>query len=253
MLKQPVNATAPRLTATARRRRTLAGFAACLGFGPGPDRRVPAATRRRSRHRGSGFLTYLALIGAASGIAWLTTTDAKPLQALTLKNAGTIQSTGFVQQASSLSSAFGTMLNTGVAPSLITFDNASGTGLFNPNDGALEAMVSPTQSLTAAAVAAGNSWVYRSNVKVAGVGTGAPTYAVNLVGIRQQACQQSDNSLYGTALAATPWASGLTAAAWSNAATAIDLSGAALLAGKPRACVATSDGQYVYYEVLMAQ
>jgi hypothetical protein len=211
------------------------------------------AGSRTGRHRGAGLLAWLVALGAASGMAWLATTDAKPLQALTLKNAGTIQSTGFVQQASSLSGAFGTMLNGGLAPNLVTFDSASGTGLFNPNDGALEALNPPTQSLTPAAVTSANTWVYRSNLKVAGVGTGAATYAVDLVGIRLQACQQANNSLYGTALTLTPWASGLTAAAWNATGTAIDLSGVAGVSGKPRACVGTSDGQYVYYEVLMAQ
>jgi hypothetical protein len=157
----------------------------------------------------------------------------------------------------------GVMLN-GSAPSEITFDSASTTGVFNVTTGAA-AQQSLDPSLFANASASTGYWIYRINgVKLNDVGVDANgDYTIMASGLKLGVCQQINNTLHGTALTVAPTALTLAAAgvvgieASASAAAptvslATDLS-AESTSGWANGCYATSDGTYVYIHTVLAQ
>lgn len=152
-----------------------------------------------------------------------------------------------------LANAYSTMQSSNSVPnSQITWDAAPLTGLFNPTDGGgIGQTQVPPDALTAAATAGTRGWVYRSNLVPRNVGTGLPTFAVTVVGIKDTVCRQLNFAQkIATTETAAPPASGLAAAAWNATATSIDLSGVSAIAGRRIACLSTTDGEFAVFRTL---
>jgi hypothetical protein len=173
--------------------------------------------------------------------------------------------TGFVSKLKAsygfLSGGFSNAMGT-VVPASVTYDNSATSGIFNPSVGKVDMQSFPPQLCASGTASAPDCiFVYRgANVKANTIGTAAADYAVVATGLSQAACQQYNQDTYqsktipSSGVAASAWRSAsVTLTAPTDTATAaVDLTGIAAVYGWDSGCLSTTDGNYVWFGVLLA-
>lgn len=152
-----------------------------------------------------------------------------------------------LKQAADLRGGFDRMLIDNKTASLITFDSAANTGLFDPTGDVVYALQqTPPAGLMVSGTPAFN---YHKLVKLPGIGiTANDDYAFVVGDISSVACQQINKTLYSDATTLAPGTSTGSLSDWTTGA-AIDDSGATTrYVDRPEGCVVTSDAKYVYYK-----
>jgi hypothetical protein len=158
-----------------------------------------------------------------------------------------------LKQASDFKNGFDRMIISGVPASSVTFDTTAGSGLFDPTPGAQYSVnhKAPGALFMPSATV---SYYYSTFIQVPDIGSPAAPDAVVTAGpITLLACQSINKILYNDLITGSPATSSGSLSAWTSLPSAIDdsTSSAVNYSGRPEGCVATSDGSYVYYKVLM--
>lgn len=178
---------------------------------------------------------------------------------------------GIAQDAAAIKAMFDTISVKGVTTAEITYvptNVAYGTSpnlvtnMLNTQSGIQKPVPNPNALQDTAAAAPANFYVYHKGIQLPGVGVTANAETmIVLSGLRLGTCQKINERNNGTAVDATPPASGKSQADLLGAATvaaptdttAADLTGVTALSGWSTGCTGTSDGKYVFFRVLRAQ
>lgn len=208
----------------------------------------------------SSLAFFLAGQGISSGFSSSYTNQAK--------------ASGLLTSAGYISAGFDALTLGGVSASNVTFDQTSGTGVFDPVSGGTTLQAVDPGLLARTSAGVDGIWVYRKTaITMYGVGNGATAdYTMMVSGLKKAICQQINASLHGTALNATPpdtatadagvigtptVSSGILG---TNTGNALNLNTAAIAGtqGWTSGCFATttavgSDVNYVYIHTLLAQ
>lgn len=158
-----------------------------------------------------------------------------------------------VKEATDFRDGFALAMNDGISPSIITFDKAANTGLFQPTKGYASTQTTPIRAMDVTGTAANFVWNYNPSVNIKDIGADAsPDQVVTLGEISLSVCQRINELLFHTDPAAVPLAGVGSLADYTTAPAPIDLTSSVLgRDGKSDLCVKTSDGKYVYYKVMV--
>ena len=169
-----------------------------------------------------------------------------------------INASVMMKQTSDMKDGFDRMLiTTGLTADAVTFDANTTTGLFNPTSGAQYAVkgIPPASSVKAdPTLPNGIEYTYNKTVKLPGVGdTSLEDYVVTLHGVNLLTCQAINHALFNDLLTATPASSGGSSTGWSTTPASIDDSANTAINYNLRSegCVASSDGDYIYYKAMV--
>lgn len=137
---------------------------------------------------------------------------------------------------------------------------SSQCNLYDPATGTITPQTPPVDAFLSSANA---HWVYKTDmtdgldygypvVALKNVGTGQDSYVIVLVGLKQGVCQQINQKLLGTTTINAPSTSNMLSD-WSTQTVFIDLSADNAVNGIYAQCIKTTDGGYVFYNVIWAQ
>ncbi len=139
--------------------------------------------------------------------------------------------------------------------STMNFSTTTDVGLFDPVGRYASPQIMPTSAFATgedtsikapAATVAGHWYINKLTVGNA-LSTGAADPMVVLPGLRLDVCQKINRLLYGSEAIATSTGS---LADWATTPANAGISAVAALAGKPEACIETSNAKYVYYKAV---
>lgn len=204
----------------------------------------------------AGLLLAAVLVGGFT--YWMSGSGLNTTVGQTYSNGS--KASNIVTQAGYLAGGFNLMVTNGTAANTITFDTAATTGLFNPTSGGTQQQTADPNDF-ASVTAPDGFWIYKgANLKANNIGiTANADYAVILTGLKSGVCQQLNQNMHGSttipasAITAAAWRAGGVTATAPTDTTAVDLTAIAAVFNWDRGCMSTSDGNYVYFHVLLAQ
>lgn len=205
--------------------------------------------------RQKGFINALIMFGIALAVALMAAWSIANRSASSNSNTEQIKLSASVvlKEGSDLRDGFARALSDGISPWSITFDKASGTGVFQPAKGYASQQTTPIRAMAATGTAANFVWNFNNNVKIKDIGAdGSSDYVVTLGDLSLEVCQAINSISSNANSSAMPLPGAGSLADYTIAPTAIDLS-ASLVGrdGKTDLCVETSDAKYVYYKVVV--
>lgn len=156
-------------------------------------------------------------------------------------------SKGFLDSDILFNGAPGPTTSPGQPALLVETDPNAPKEIFSPGSGGTNPPARP--ELAMAGNATTDVWLYTKTFKLTDLGTGSSSVIALLPSIKLAICQQINNLLYNDATTATPvsWATSLANLENGSGSTAtVPTSNTP----RPEACIATSDGAYVYYKTL---
>lgn len=214
---------------------------------------------RLDRQAGVAMFTVILAIVAVMGALAATFVSTPSLSGASSGQNYKILASGLISQGATLVQAFQNMEAKGNSASTITFDMNTTTGLFHPTAGTTSYQKPPATAFLTTVPSVRQAWVYKGTALIGnGVGTSAGENSVVVRGLLQKVCQEINLNLYGSATIPTATgkaASTFVADAATDAATpitdttAVDLSAVAGISRWTAGCVASSDGEYVYFAV----
>jgi len=222
--------------------------------------RKPVFYKPKREQKGIAVLPLLlmAVIIGGALVAWAATSRSNTSSATDGNNK--VMASSIIDQAKSQEQTFTNIVTNGIAPTSVTYDTATGKGIFDPNIGIIKPI--PTgNSLQTPLGSTEGIWVYNTSFKGNGIGTQAGVdYIVTLAGLKNGVCSKVNDVLYATGNVAPPTVSLAESAFVGGATTAVpvstsagaDLSGTAAIVNWPAGCVQTTDGKYVYFHVVNA-
>lgn len=165
-----------------------------------------------------------------------------------------------INTAQNIKTGFDRGMANGMDAASLTFDNAAGTGIFNPSvGGALAQMLVGQASIDVTRL----YWVYHGAgalIKLMNVGSGAGSYVLEYDPLTKAACGQINLMLYNDS--AIPTLSSAAVSAWwhnsgpnvygATATLPVDASSDPAVNGRPEGCVfLASSPKYLYYKSVL--
>lgn len=206
----------------------------------------------RAYNRGLAISTILLAVILLAAIAITIALSSRNGNATSSAQQDRLLASTMLHQAQTFRTGFDMMQANGVEIQTITFDTASGTGLWGPN-GTIVYQYPPAAALTSTA----SDWGYKNssgqgNVQLMNIGTAAGSERViQLNRITKGVCQQINQLLYGSTTIPKLTAPSGTFANWDTDAAGMDLSADPATNGRPEGCVEVEDQTVnVYYKTI---
>lgn len=205
---------------------------------------------RMARQLGLAISTILLAIVLVAAIAIVIAIGSRAGPAQSAQQQARLDATTLINQAQNLKTGFDKMVADGLDPAAITFDNAPGTGLWNPSVGGTVAQLDLPPSGTTG-LGAYYKWLYHGSgaeLKLMNVGSSAGNYAVMVHYLTNATCQQINYLLWGSTT--IPRASSTQdTTSWA----VVDYSTDPATNERPEQCMATEGGTNFYYKVIYQQ
>jgi hypothetical protein len=207
---------------------------------------------RRADNQGLAISTILLAVVLLAAIAVMIAMSSRSGNASSSEQQDRLLASTLLHQAQTFRTGFDMMQANGVDIQAITFDTASGTGLWG-TDGTIVYQYPPAAALTSTA----SDWGYKNssgqgNVQLMNIGTPAgPERVIQLNRITKGVCQQVNQLLYGATTIPKLTAPSGTFANWDTDAASIDLSADPATDSRPEGCVEVEDQAVnVYYKTV---